>query len=973
MRTFSTVRIRPHSQANHLREHLSVLPGGRVDLGVEHPPSLPGRNAARPRPPRALALAITLILCIAIGWPHPGSAQAEVRDSARQAVETATALASRREPESLRNAESLFMTAMRQFEAARMPHERAKAARMLGRVLLMQRRPADALPPLHSALEGFRGVDDPEGEGAALSNLGTAHQMLRSDSARTYFEGAIEVWRAMGDSTRLQDEVWRLAAVYQVQERWDSAAIHLQAVINLAEARNDRRPAVVQMKNELALALDRLEQADSALATSGAALRLAREISDSAGEAEALRLTGISYVRKAMFGSALQNLEEGLAAFRVLGDSNGVLITLIAIAATHDYLGRADSAQFYNARALALARSLGSEDDEARVLNNLGRHEIELAQRTKDHIWFDSALVHLRAAYDVRGRAPASDGARFTLSNIGFAYLESGNLDSAAVYFDRTLELARRTGRPLPLADAVRDMGNLHLKANRPAEAIAAYREALANERIGGDRYAMGGTFTGIAEALVLRGARADLAAAVTYYDSAVVVLDSIRGAAGADPNQVELSDSNADLATRWVQLWLTRGERRGVSQQDAAYGSLAAGERLRSQGLMNLMGAAPRDQHPDLVSEGRALVRVATRDGRSMVSYLILQDTLLIWAGRERSGLSVTRVAISKDSLTSLVLAARREMAPWEDLDLCTAAGPENPAAANRRLEALARILLPEPVRRHLRGGGNLVVVPDGVLNLLPFAALPFRAEEALGETHALQIVPSISVLQHLERDPRPTRGNGAWQNALIVGNPEMPTVEACGDKAQLMSLPEAGEFSRELADRLEGSIFLTGHSATEGSVRAVIASAPLIQFATHGYAYRSSARARDSWIALAPSVAGDGFLTVTEIIEGTRLSAELVVLAACNTALGDVRDAEGTVGLQRALLGKGARSVLVSLWPMREEPAVHLLRAFYREWLHGPDHPTKAEALRRAQREVRSLYPDARDWAGFQLVGSN
>jgi tetratricopeptide (TPR) repeat protein len=973
MRTFSTVRIRPASQTNHLREHLSVLPGARIDLGVEHRPSLPGRNAARPRPPRSLALAITLILCIAIGWPHPGSAQAGVRDSARQAVEAATALMERLDPQSLRNAESLFVTAMRQFEAARMPHERAKAARMLGRVLLMQRRPADALPPLRSALEGFRDVEDPEGEGAALSNLGTAHQMLRSDSARTYFEGASEVWRAMGDSTRLQDEVWRLAALYQRQERWDSALIHLQAVITLAEARNDRRPAVVKMKNELALVLDALGQADSTIATSGAALRLARAISDAAGEAESLRLIGIGYARKAMFGSALQNLEASLGLFRVLGDSNSVLITLIPIAAAHGYLGRADSAYIYHTRALALARSLGREDEEARVLNNLGRHDIELAQRTKNQAWFDSALVHLRAAYAIRGRAPASDAARYTLSNIGFAYLEMGNLDSATVYFDRTLDLARGTGRPLPLADAVRDLGNLHLKANRPTEAIAAYREALDNERAGGDLYAQGGSFTGIAEALVSRGAREDLAAAVTYYDSAVVVLDSIRRAAGADPNQVDLSDSNSELATRWVQLWLTRRERRGVSRSDAAYASLAAAERLRSQGLLNLMGAAPPDQRPDPVSEGQELVRAATRGRRSVVSYLILQDTLLIWAGGERSGLSVTRVAISKDSLAGLVIAARREMAPWEDLEQCTAAGPADPLAGNRRLEALARILLPESVRRHLRGGGNLVVVPDGILNLLPFAALPFRAEEALGETHALQIVPSLSVLQHLERGPRPAGSTAVWQNALIVGNPEMPVVEACGARAQLMSLPESGAFSRELADRLEGSIFLTGAAATEDAVRRVLPSASIVQLATHGYAYPSSARARDSWVALAPSPTGDGFLTVTEIIEGARLSAELVVLAACNTALGDVRSAEGTVGLQRALLGKGARSVLVSLWPMREEPAVHLLRAFYREWLHAPDHPTKAEALRRAQREVRSLYPDARDWAGFQLVGSN
>jgi CHAT domain-containing protein/tetratricopeptide (TPR) repeat protein len=970
--TSRPVRARSTSLANHLREHAFIVCGALIDLGVEHPPSRPRTNIPYLRRQRLFTSVFTLLICITLGWPVAGKAQAGARDSAVQAVRRAEELMQRREPQSLREAEGLFRTAVRQFEVARRQQDRAKALRRLGVALLEQQRPVDAIATFHDALQGFKNVGDRVGEGATLSNLGTAHGMLRSDSAQTYFDRAIEVWRATGDSARLQDEMWRVSALYQVQQRWDSAMVHMQTALTLAEARHDRA-ALVQMKNELALILDGAGQVDSSLAVSGAALRLARTISDTAGVAEALRLTGIGYVRKAMFGNALQNLQESLALFRVRGDSNGVLVTLMPISAVHAYLGRADSAQIYNARIIALARSLGRENEEARALNNLGRNEIELGRRSANQAWFDTALVHLRAAYAIRGRAPASDAARLTLSNIGFAYLGLGKLDSAGVYFERTLDLARGTGRPLPIADAVRDMGNLHLLANRPTEAIAAYREALMNQRKAGDLYGEGGTFTGIAEALSSKGARADLAAAVTYYDSAVVVLDSVRRAAGSDLNQVDLSDSNGELARRWVLLWLTRGDRRNISQRDAAYASLAAAERLRSQGLLNLMGAAPRDLRPGPVSDGRELVRAATRDGRAVVSYLLLQDTLLVWAASDRGSLSLTRVVVSADSLARLVTAARREMAPSEDLERCTTAGPADPAEASRHLQALASILLPDPVRRHLHHAGGLVVVPDGILNLLPFAALPVRGEASLGETHALQVVPSLSVLQYLERGSHASPSTEPWRNALIVGNPEMPMLNACGDSAQLMSLPRSGEFSRELAGQHQGSIFLTGAAATEDSVRRALPSATFVQLATHGYAYSSSTRARDSWVALAPGATGDGFLTVTEIIEGPPLAAELIVLAACNTALGDVRDTEGTVGLQRALLGKGARSVLVSLWPMREEPAVQLLRTFYREWISGRGHPTKAEALRRAQREVRSQYPDARDWAGFQLVGSN
>jgi CHAT domain-containing protein len=96
-------------------------------------------------------------------------------------------------------------------------------------------------------------------------------------------------------------------------------------------------------------------------------------------------------------------------------------------------------------------------------------------------------------------------------------------------------------------------------------------------------------------------------------------------------------------------------------------------------------------------------------------------------------------------------------------------------------------------------------------------------------------------------------------------------------------------------------------------------------------------------------------------------------VVLSACQTGLGDLKQAEGTVGLQRAFLAKGARSVLVSLWSVNDDATAQLMRSFYTHWLDGS---TKSEALRKAQTEVRgkpgSPFYDPRYWAAFQLVGA-
>jgi CHAT domain-containing protein len=145
---------------------------------------------------------------------------------------------------------------------------------------------------------------------------------------------------------------------------------------------------------------------------------------------------------------------------------------------------------------------------------------------------------------------------------------------------------------------------------------------------------------------------------------------------------------------------------------------------------------------------------------------------------------------------------------------------------------------------------------------------------------------------------------------------------------------------------------------------------------------AYASAAKARDSFIALAPDSKNDGRLTAAEIQNDPRPAiATLVVLSACQTGLGDVKDAEGTVGLQRALLARGVSTVMVSLWNVDDVATGYLVQRFFVRWL-DPEHPsTKAEALRGAAQDLRGWRPPGQDhatydnpryWAAFQLVGA-
>ena len=223
-----------------------------------------------------------------------------------------------------------------------------------------------------------------------------------------------------------------------------------------------------------------------------------------------------------------------------------------------------------------------------------------------------------------------------------------------------------------------------------------------------------------------------------------------------------------------------------------------------------------------------------------------------------------------------------------------------------------------------------------------------------------------------------RPAASFAALSRALVVGNPAMPSVYSGRwvNRGKLRSLPGAAAEGRWVAGAL-GAPVLTDTDATETAVVARLADAPVIHFATHGLAYSGEEKARASFVAFAPDARNDGMLTVGEILDDPALdlSAELVVLSACQTGLGNLKQAEGTVGLQRAFLARGARSVLVSLWSVDDAATRILMERFYTHWLGGTRQLSKGEALRLAQLDLQrtTAYAHPRYWAAFQIVGAN
>ena len=264
------------------------------------------------------------------------------------------------------------------------------------------------------------------------------------------------------------------------------------------------------------------------------------------------------------------------------------------------------------------------------------------------------------------------------------------------------------------------------------------------------------------------------------------------------------------------------------------------------------------------------------------------------------------------------------------------------------------------------LLDGSEIIIVPDRSLYNIPFAALPDESGKTLSETFKIRVAPSLTTLRLIHDSPADYHSQ---TGALIAGNPDVGEVIFKGCLTPISRLPYA-EVEAKMVGRKLGVQPLLGQQATRQAVLQAMDSAALIHLAAHGDAERGA-------IALAPSIhipegipqEGLYLLTMSDISK-VQLRAKLVVLSCCHSVRGNIK-AEGAVGIARAFLGSGARSVLVSLWALEDSSTEQLMSQFYDHLARGE---SASDSLHQAMKWMRcNGYSDVKQWAPFILIGDN
>jgi CHAT domain-containing protein/Tfp pilus assembly protein PilF len=868
--------------------------------------------------------------------------------------------------------------------------------------------------------------NDIPGTIVTLNNLAIVHQAIGDPrKSLDYLTQIRDLLKDLGDRAKEASFLNNICVVYENVAEYAKAIEACNQALSIRHELQDERGAATVL-NSLGNAYGDMGQYERALDFYTQSQALYAKFGSDGGQAVEFNNLGWLYGSLGDYEKAIDFYNKALEIFRKQGNQFRQGNTLSNIAVNYAEVGDFRKALEVNQEALKLRIAASNVEGQAITYNNIASCYSHLGDRQKAVDYYKQAIdIHRKT--DPRQLASA-------LRNLGSVYRETGELQKATDCLNEALEITRRIGDQSGaagtlslLAQVERDQGKL-LDAKLHLEAALA---SVESTRV----------------SLKDRKLRTSFFASVRKYHEAYIDvlmrLHEQNPAGGFDVAALKasenararsllesLSEANAGIGQGIDPALLARERtlRQLISDKAEMQIRLLGRDHTEEQAtsMVKELDAltAEYDQLQTQIRQNNprytALTEPVSLNLQEIQSRLLDPNTVLLEyaLGPDKSYVFL----VSPTSLKSFALPKREEVetASRRVYDLVTASdrvvANETLEQRNQRLAqadndypaaalALSQMLL-GPFATELKSK-RLLVVGEGVLQYVPFAALPdpavgpAQSPQPLIASHEIINLPSASVLGVIRSETKDR--SAATKTVAVFADPvfgaQDPRLTSLDEKQRVdnSTLAQAGDvrrsaeesglngfarlrFSREEAEQIMQLVPRTGslEALDFAANRTAATSADLkqyriVHFATHGLI--NSRHADLSGIVLSlvdrDGKPENGFLRLYDIYN-MNLSADLVVLSACQTALGKDIKGEGLVGLTRAFMYAGAARVVASLWRTEDRATALLMKRFYQGMLGG-NGMSPAAALRKAQLSMwqDKRWKQPRYWAAFTIQG--
>ena len=814
------------------------------------------------------------------------------------------------------------------------------------------------------ALSFYTEIGDREGEATCYNNLGSVyHSVGEYEKARGYDEKALAIKTEIGDRDGEATCYGDLGSVYQSVGEYGKAREYHEKAIAIKIEIGDRRGeacycnnlgSLYQSVGEYGKAIEHIEKA----------LATFNDIGDRRGEASCYGCLGWVYELVGEYAKAEEHFKKSLVRRRKIGNRRGVGWSYHALGTLFHRVGKYPMAMKYLKSGEVIATKIGDKILEASSYGQKGVVLTSVGDYAKAKEYLEKALAIRRSLFHRAGEAG-------DCLHLGTVFCNLGECVKAEEYIKRALEISEEIGDVRTQFLSLEKLASLREKEGKIHEAISYFLPAIKKCE--------------------------DLRGFLLDNDHLKISFSHCHIHSYRQLSALLCGAGNLNEALFVAELGRARALADLMSVQYSAEKQISANLRA----LADLMS-------PQYPSEKQILPNPQTRAGIEKfmdnernctclyVSYFF--DNIFLWIVKA-SGVTHFRNVNGKELIVQEGLAgnlddifASKSFRSFGILpkELCedrslNCIQPESKSSEDESREGLrfgledihepgAKMnlllcyrLIIAPVVDFLEGP-EVIIVPDRSLYNIPFATLPDEKGKCLSETFRIRVVPSLTTLKLIHDSPADYHSQ---TGALIVGNPDVGEVHLKGHITNISRLPCAEREAKMVGEML-GVKPLLGQEATKQAVLEVINSVSLIHFATHGDAEKGE-------IVLAPAVRipnmrpqEEQYLLTMSDISKVQVRAKLVVLSCCYSARGHIK-AEGAVGIARAFLGSGARSVLVALWAIDDRATEQLMSRFYKYLVRSK---SASESLHEAMKRMRCKgkgYSHVSDWAPFILIGDN